>query len=201
MKSGKTIPLIIRYQRERAVKHAALSFRPSADTRDKKPIIISRFGDVSMPARLIDSSRELAEAVLRAVKAGQQISCVLIDEGQFFDQELPETVDKILNLCDVEVAGLDLDYRGLPFGPMGSLLAMAHQVHKYTALCDICGQNKGRFTQRLNNGQPASAFEEAVIPEGVERQVSYEVRCPIHYQRPTDLARYLQKLGSRSTLS
>ena len=77
-----------------------------------------------------------------------------IDEAQFFDEGIVDVVQRLANHgFRVIVAGLDQDFRGEPFGPMPTLMAMAEQVTKLQAVCQVCGSPASR-TQRLINGEP-----------------------------------------------
>jgi thymidine kinase len=80
----------------------------------------------------------------------------------------------------VIVAGLDMDFRGEPFGPMPQLLAEAEQVEKLQAICVVCGAPASR-TQRLIDGRPASYDDPIILVGGSE---SYEARCRLHHEVP-----------------
>lgn len=185
MKSSKSFSLIREYDLWMVTNRQAVNvFRPTADKRNRQPIITTRFNNNSLPgipAILVENSQELFDRV------DPQAACVLIDEAQLFDAELPRVIRRLLERVDVVASGLDLDYRGLPFGPMPDLMAMATTIQKYTAICDGCGSRQARFTQRLVDNQPASAFEETVVPEGEQKQVLYQARCASCFAPPTDL--------------
>nr|WP_284142963.1 hypothetical protein [Caloranaerobacter azorensis] len=106
-----------------------------------------------------------------------------IDEVQFFDDGI---VDLCRRLADkglrVIVAGLDMDFRGEPFGPTPDLMAIAEFVDKLTAVCVICG-NPANRTQRLINGEPANYNEPTIL---VGAKESYEARCRLHHQVPRE---------------
>src|SRR5204863_4893567 len=94
-----------------------------------------------------DSSREH----LGAVKA--ETGVVGIDEGQFFDPELPAVVNALADQGKrVIVAGLDQDYRGLPFEPMPQLLAIAEYITKTLAICVVCGEPASRTQKNRAEG-------------------------------------------------
>lgn len=99
---------------------------------------------------------------------------IAIDEIQFFGEDI---VPVILNLVDfgkrVITAGLDLDFRGIPFGCMPTLLALSNSVTKLNAVCMICG-NEALYTQRLINGRAAN-FDDPLILIGA--QDCYQARC------------------------
>jgi len=112
---------------------------------------------------------------------------VAIDEGQFFDEDL---VDLCTSLAKrgvrVIVAGLDMDFRGEPFGPMPQLMARAERVDKLQAICVVCG-GPASHTQRLINGQPA-AYDDPVILVGADEV--YEARCRGCHQVPNSRREY-----------
>src|SRR5262249_9724901 len=97
-----------------------------------------------------------------------------VDEAQFFDPSLVEVCRNLAsNGVRVIIAGLDVDFRGEPFGPMPALIAQAELVDKLHAICVVCGDEASR-SQRLINGKPAN-FDDPVILLGA--QESYEARC------------------------
>jgi len=101
-----------------------------------------------------------------------------IDEAQFFDAELPAVVDALAGRgIRVILAGLDMDFRGEPFGVMPLLMARAEDVTKLHAICVVCGEEASR-TQRLVNGQPAR-YDDPVIMVGAAEV--YEARCREHH--------------------
>jgi thymidine kinase len=99
---------------------------------------------------------------------------VAIDEVQFFDEGIIDVCEQLAHdgkrvIC----AGLDTDFRGIPFGPIPALMARAEEVSKLHAICVICGEEASR-TQRLIEGQPA-AFDDPVVMVGAAEV--YEARC------------------------
>lgn len=99
---------------------------------------------------------------------------VAIDEVQFFDREIVAVCEKLAEQGKrVICAGLDMDFRGVPFGPMPDLLARAEDVHKLHAICVVCGEEASR-TQRLINGRPAAIDDPIVLVGAAE---VYEARC------------------------
>ncbi len=99
---------------------------------------------------------------------------VAIDEVQFFDPGIVEICEKLAQAGRrVICAGLDMDFRGVPFGPMPDLMARAEHVSKLHAICVICGEEASR-TQRLIDGEPA-AFDDPVVLVGASEV--YEARC------------------------
>ena len=106
-----------------------------------------------------------------------------IEEGQFFDEGLPEVVEVVADSGkQVLVTGLDRDFRGIPFGPMPRLMALADQVTKLTAICVVCGEQATR-TQRLIDGHPAGADSPLIVIGGMGDE-TYEARCRLHHEVP-----------------
>jgi len=106
---------------------------------------------------------------------------IAIEEIQFFDNEI---VDICQQLADrgytVIAAGLDMDFRARPFGPMPALLAVADEIVKLRAICMVCGAEASR-SQRLINGSPAPATTPTVLIGAAEQ---YEARCRRHHVVP-----------------
>jgi len=147
-----------------------LVFQPAIDDRYGVGNIKSH-NDRSMPAIVVGNSRELWKRVL----ANPKTQVVGISEGQFFDLDLPKVCRELVNLSiRVIVEGLDMDFRGEPFGPMPQLLAMAKEVSKLTAICEICKSPEATMTQRLINGKPAPADSPVVLVGGKE---AYQACC------------------------
>ena len=106
---------------------------------------------------------------------------VAIDEAQFFDAEIIPISQKLADRgLRVIVAGLDMDFRGEPFGPMPALLSQAEEVSKLHAICVVCGEEASR-TQRLVDGRPAR-YDDPVVIVGASEM--YEARCREHHQVP-----------------
>jgi thymidine kinase len=106
---------------------------------------------------------------------------VAIDEVQFFGWEVTELCQKLADRgVRVIAAGLDMDFRSEPFGPMPVLMAQAETVEKLQAICVVCGNPASR-TQRLINGQPAAYDDPVILVGGSE---SYEARCRKCHQVP-----------------
>jgi thymidine kinase len=108
---------------------------------------------------------------------------VAVDEVQFMDSGI---VDVANDLADsgmrVIISGTDMDFRGLPFGPVGSLLAVAERIDKLHAICVVCGDLATR-NQRLIDGRPAPAEGPTIQIGGLE---SYEARCRAHHIVPSE---------------
>jgi thymidine kinase len=103
-----------------------------------------------------------------------ETTVVAIDEVQFFEPEIVDICEQLAEAGKrVICAGLDMDFRGVPFGPMPDLLARAEKVRKLHAICVVCGHEASR-TQRLIDGQPA-AFDDPIVLVGATEM--YEARC------------------------
>ncbi len=132
MFSGKTEELIRRIRRAIFAKQKVEIFKPAMDVRYSEEDVVSHQGN-SIPSTPIDSS---ASILLMA----QGCDVVGIDEAQFFDPHIVEVCNRLANQgVRVIVAGLDLDFKGEPFGPMPGLLAIADEVSKVHAICVRCG--------------------------------------------------------------
>ena len=167
MFSGKTEELIRRIRRAQIARQKVQVFKHSLDARYAQREVTSHNG-LQWEAVPVESTEQLRSLI------EPDTTVVAIDEGQFFDEEL---VDLCEDLADrgvrVIVAGLDMDFRGEPFGPMPQLMARAERVDKLQAICVVCGGPASR-TQRLINGQPA-AYDDPVIMIGADEV--YEARC------------------------
>ena len=168
MFSGKSEELIRRLRRATIAKQKVAVFKPAIDDRYSIEHIRSHNG-ATIDAFPIDDVR----AILHDSKK-QNYTVVGLDEVQFFSSEI---IGIIFTLIDkgvrVVCAGLDLDFRGLPFGSMPTLLAIADRVLKLQSICTICTKN-AHFTQRLVNNKPAK-FDDPIIMVGAQEQ--YDARC------------------------
>lgn len=141
MFSGKTEELIRRLKRAKIANQKVEIFKPRIDTRydDRKVVSHDENSILAVP---IENSRKLLELT-------GDISVVGIDEAQFFDAELPEISQALaLQGKRVIIAGLDMDFKGRPFGPMPYLLAVAEYITKVHAICQHCG-NLATHSYRL----------------------------------------------------
>ena len=174
MFSGKTEELIRLLRRATIAKQKVQVFKPAIDTRYDAEKVTSHAG-MAFDAISIKKSNEIL------VLLDPDTTVVGIDEAQFFD---PEIVDIAAKLAEkgirVIVAGLDLDFRGEPFGSMPVLMAKAEHVQKLQAICVVCGEPACR-TQRLVNGHPAHYDDPIVIVGAAEM---YEARCRKHHEVP-----------------
>jgi thymidine kinase len=168
MFSGKSEELIRRLRRAQIAKQRVQIFKPIVDNRYSDMAIVSH-SDMKMPSVNVASSLEL----FAQVKPSTEV--VGIDEGQFFDSGLPDVCARLAASGKrVIVAGLDLDYRGVPFDPMPQLLATAEYITKTLAICMVCG-GPGNRTQRLVESN------DRVL---VGASGTYEARCRHCYEAP-----------------
>lgn len=171
MFAGKSEELIRRIKTLSYAKMPIMAFKPSIDSRYDKSAIASHNG-AKYEAHAIKDCKE----ILDFVKPETQI--VAIDEIQFFSDEVVSICEQLADRgIRVICAGLDMDFRGEPFGPMSKLIARAEFVTKLSAVCTICGCAATR-TQRLINGEPAD-YNDPIILVGAKE--SYEARCRKHH--------------------
>ena len=171
---GKTEELIRRLRRASIAKQQVQVFKPTIDNRYAEKKVASHNGmvfdalPVKHPPDIIDNLHE-------------GTTVVAIDETQFFSDDI---IDIVQDLAErglrVIVAGLDMDFRGEPFGPMPMLMSKAERVDKLHAICMVCGELASR-TQRLVDGAPAR-FDDPVVIVGADEM--YEARCRQHHEVP-----------------
>jgi thymidine kinase len=167
MFSGKSEELIRRVRRALIARQRVLVFKPRLDNRYHESHVVSHDGK-QVAAIPVESAAEM-EAHLDPLP-----QVVAVDEAQFLDRGLLSLVERLAAQgVRVILAGLDLDFRGEPFGLMPELLARAEFVEKLSAICPRCGAPATR-TQRLVNGKPAH-YSDPVILVGAEEH--YEPRC------------------------
>lgn len=167
MFSGKTEELIRRTRRAVIARQKVQVFKPAIDIRFAEQKVVSHNG-ADYGAIPVNS----AEAIHTLLDPDTTV--VAIDEVQFFDQAVVTVCEQLADAGKrVICAGLDLDFRGLPFGPMPELLARAETVDKLHAICVICAEPATR-TQRLIDGHPA-AYDDPVVLIGAAEV--YEARC------------------------
>ncbi len=176
MFSGKTDELIRRLRRARIARQEVQVFKPSLDTRYASGKVTSHAGS-EFEATPVERSA-MIPALLRPA-----VTVAAIDEAQFFDEGIVAVVEGLAGRgVRVLVAGLDLDFRAEPFGPMPRLMAQAEQVDKLHAICMVCGEPASR-TQRMINGRPAH-YNDPVVVVGASEL--YEARCRSHHEVPRD---------------
>ena len=160
MFSGKTEELIRRLRRAHIANQRVEIFKPILDNRYSDLEIVSH-DQTSIPSTPVSSSQQIL-----LLAAGMEV--VGIDEAQFFDEGIVEVVRQLCNQgIRVIVAGLDMDFRGEPFGPMPQLLARAEFVTKVHAICQSCGS--------LANFSFRHSTEENQVLIGEKN--AYEPRC------------------------
>ncbi len=174
MFSGKTEELIRRIKRAEIAKQRVQVFSHTLDTRYGESQVASHNG-LNLGAVPVQQASQILEGV------DPDATVVAIDEAQFFDWKIAEVAHTLADRgVRVIVAGLDMDFRGEPFGPMPLLMAQAEQVDKLSAICVVCGAPASR-TQRLINGAPAK-YDDPVILVGASEV--YEARCRRCHQVP-----------------
>jgi thymidine kinase len=163
MFSGKTEELIRRVRRLEIAKQRVLIFKPELEIRYGALYIGTSSGNKKEATAIpSDDPFQIVERVSNAFPFWV-MSNVAIDEAQFFSNKLIDAIKKLLEENHrVVVTGLDLDFRGEPFGPMPQLMALADEVIKLTAICTVCHLTANR-TQRIINGQPAPYDSELVV--------------------------------------
>ena len=170
MFAGKTEELIRRITRIKYAKKDIIVFKPSIDDRYDKTDVVSH------------SQRKVKSIVAKNSADIQQYIdtlevmpyAIAIDEAQFFDRGLIAIMEDLANKgTRVIVAGLDLDFRGEPFGIMPDILARAEYITKLHAICQVCGDLATR-TQRIIDNRPAYYEDEIILVSAKEK---YEARC------------------------
>lgn len=165
MFSGKTEELIRRLKRAKIANQRVEIFKPRIDTRYDEVKVVSHDANYVLSTP-IDHSEEL-------LKLSENVDVVGIDEAQFFDMDLTDHCQKLALMgVRVIVAGLDMDFRGKPFGPIPHLLAVAEYITKVHAICAHCG-NLATHSYRL------SAQDDRVL---VGEKDHYEPRCRNCYE-------------------
>lgn len=141
MFSGKTEELIRRMKRAKIARQAVEIFKPTVDVRYSNDEVVSHDKN-SIISTPVDNSSSI-------LLLSSNVEVVGIDEAQFFDEGLIDVCNQLANNgVRVIVAGLDMDYKGKPFGPMPALCAIADDVTKVHAICTRCG-NLANYSYRL----------------------------------------------------
>lgn len=165
MFSGKTEELIRRLKRAKIANMKVGIFKPRIDTRYDDEKVVSHDSNFIMSTP-VDQSMDI-------LRYADKYNVIGVDEAQFFDDGLTEVCQNLaLRGKRIIIAGLDMDFRGEPFGPIPSLLAVAEYITKVHAICPHCG-NLATHSYRL-------AQEEAQVLLG--EKDSYEPRCRTCYQ-------------------
>jgi len=174
MFSGKTEELIRRLKRAKFAKQEIEIFKPKLDTRYSDEKVVSHDAN-SIHSTPVESSAE----ILNFFEQHNSIDVIGIDEAQFFDTELTNVCNYLANKgVRVLVAGLDMDYKGRPFGPMPALIACAEYITKVHAICPKCG-NLAQYSHRTSTS-------ESLVLVG-EKEV-YEPLCRVCFQKEMILA-------------
>lgn len=177
MSCGKTEELLRRLRRAKIANKKVKIFSPAIDTRAKRNHIESRNG-LTQLAIVVNNSAD----ILKHVEKTDNV--IGVDELQFFDPGIIDVIKKLISMnIKVIASGLDLDFKGEPFGAMPIALAIADRVDKLTAICMECGSEYGCRTQRLIDGKPASKNSPLIMVGGDE---TYEARCLRCYDLPDE---------------
>lgn len=168
MFSGKTEELIRRLKRARIAKQKVEIFKPTVDIRYSETEVVSH-DENSIRSTPVDTSSNI-------LLLSGDVDVIGIDEAQFFDNGLVDVVVKLANMgVRVIIAGLDMDFKGVPFGPIPDLMAVADYVTKVHAICVRCG-SIAQFSHRLSQ-------KEQVVLLG-EKDI-YEPLCRSCYNKAT----------------
>jgi len=168
MFAGKTEELIRRVRRAVIARRKVQVFKSHLDARYAGIYHVATHDGLTVEAEPVDS----AEQVMRAFRDGTEV--VAVDEVQFLDDGVVEVADTLANRgVRVVLAGTDVDFRGLPFGALPTLMCIAEVVDKLHAICVVCGGPATR-NQRLIDGEPAPWSSPTIMVGGRE---SYEARC------------------------
>jgi len=173
MFSGKTEELIRRIKRVQIAKQKVQIFKPIIDNRYSKEHVTSH-SSMRVDAQNINNIEEIMTCL------DDNTRVVAIDEAQFFSPTIVEISQRLANRgLRVIIAGLDLDYRGVPFGPMPLLMATAEFVTKMSAICTVCGNTASR-TQRRKLDNLENCQSQVLV--GADE--FYEARCRRCYEPP-----------------
>jgi thymidine kinase len=164
MFSGKTEELIRRLKRAKYANQRVEIFKPKIDTRYDEIQVVSHDANSILATPLENSARLLENT--------EGVNVIGIDEAQFFDATLTEVCQKLaMRGIRVIIAGLDMDFRGEPFGPMPQLLAVAEYITKVHAICPHCGNLATHSYRKVVNSNQVMLGEKD----------SYEPRCRTCY--------------------
>lgn len=168
MFSGKTEELIRRMKRAKFAKQKVEIFKPSIDVRYSEEDVVSHDHNI-IPSTPVDSSQNI-------LLLADDIDVVGIDEAHFFDMGIVDVCNQLATRgIRVIVAGLDMDFKGVPFGPMPALMAIADDVYKTHAICVHCG-DLAYVSHRL-----VSSDKRVLLGE----TDSYEPLCRACYEKAT----------------
>lgn len=165
MFSGKTEELIRRIKRAKIANQTVKIFKPAKDIRYDVNDVVSH-DENSIVAIPVEHSSEIYQHL-------ENVNVIGVDEAQFFDLDLTAVCQKLaLKGHRVIIAGLDMDYKGLPFGPIPNLLSVAEYITKVHAICPHCG-NLATHSYRLSEEKDTVVLGE---------KDKYEPRCRICYE-------------------
>lgn len=182
MFSGKTEELIRRLKRAQFAKQRVEIFKPAIDTRYDDELVVSHDAN-QIRSTPVDSSEQIRLLT-------SEVDVVGIDEAQFFDDEIVNVCNDLANRgIRVIVAGLDMDFRGKPFGPMPALMATAEYVTKVHAVCTRTG-NLAHYSFRRSQNQDLVVLGETDIYEPLSRAAYFkatltEAEVKEHHQQKT----------------
>ena len=160
MFSGKTEELIRRLKRAEIARQKVKIFKPKIDKRYSDSDIVSH-NEQKISSQVVDNANEIIPLALEAHVVG-------VDEAQFFKSDLVDVCNTMANMGKrVIVAGLDMDYKAEPFGPIPKLLSIAEYITKTHAICVVCG-NPANYTYRTTD-------EKGQVLLGASDK--YEARC------------------------
>ncbi len=167
MFSGKTEELIRRLKRAEIARQKVKIFKPKIDKRYSDTDIVSH-NEQKISSQVVDSANEIIPLALEAHVVG-------VDEAQFFKADLVDICNTMANMGKrVIVAGLDMDYKADPFGPIPKLLSIAEYITKTHAICVVCG-NPANYTYRTTD-------DKGQVLLGASDK--YEARCRNCYVAP-----------------
>lgn len=165
MFSGKTEELIRRVKRAQIARQKIQIFKPALDDRYHESDVVSH-SSLTVQATAVKGSIDILKNLLDSTRI------VAIDEVQFFDETILKVISKLARRgIRVICAGLDQDYRGIPFGPLPELLAMADKVDKVQAVCTVCGLPATKTYRKDNSHKDQVLVGETDL---------YEARCRMH---------------------
>jgi len=169
MFSGKTEELIRRMRRAEIAKMNTCLFKPFIDNRYSSKHVVSH-NQSKLESIIVKTPNEI-------IKHSKKMDVIGIDEAQFFNNNIIDVCKNLANRkIRVIVAGLDTDYRGLPFGSIADLMCEADYLDKLRAICVVCG-NPGSYSQRTNSNSEQVLIGETDI---------YEARCRNCFEPPMD---------------
>jgi thymidine kinase len=169
MFSGKSEELLRRLKRARIARKKYRLFKPSIDDRYSETEVVSHSGE-RLECQVLQTSLHLSDQF----NLEPDIEIVAFDEAQFFGVQMLSLATSLANMGKrVIIAGLDMDSRGDPFGPVPDLMAVAEEVLKLTAVCEVCGE-PATHTFRSTNEER----EQVLVGAGEH----YQARCRDHWR-------------------